>query len=611
MSNKNERLIFVILLTFFLSGFAFFGCLAQQEEHNCKIAVLMDSQWNYANGWPQTDYISILRETVSALDYLGYMYEVVDEKTSNQQLNRYEMLISVTDMHTDKITQYSESTGRTTLILYSIGPEFCKRLGITLGNFNLKEEDNAHVVIENNLTKGIASEYGSIPIWGAYNHSLGANSQVLMKNSDGLPIMFEQKEPSGRYVFLLTRALTWNACSYRLVDNIIRDSTNMVRIGGTPYAMDVPVIIRLDDFCTWSSNWKDYTDITNKLTVAAIVSEIDTQDVINLKKAGVEIIPHGYEHEDLSQLPYMQQVKTITKTVTEFENITKTKPNGYVAPFNRINDDTTKACAKTQIQWITTYHGMARIPRYHYTDSTNKVWVLGARPEYFTDAASIMRALDEGMKQQKPLFFVEHPDIRKNEGLIKDAIAVLKQTIMFVNANEGYYLTHLGDYFGSLLDQKKITYNGSSLIVEDEVKPGLTFTFPGCSKGNMAKIGNEVLMFYRKGSTVLPPLKKGEYPFILVQKMPVLQEIGPGVVVKNATYNPIQKSAQILLETFADKNVTLPIDDMPRGTYSIEVKQPDGKKISKSFIVSGDGVMDISLQLFQDTETTITITAKN
>ena len=97
---------------------------------------------------------------------------------------------------------------------------------------------------------------------------------------------------------------------------------------------------------------------------------------------------------------------------------------------------------------------------------------------------------------------------------------------MFVNANEGYYLTHLGDYFGSLLDQKKITYNGSSLIVENEVKPGLTFTFPGCSKGNMAKIGNEVLMFYRKGSTVLPPLKKGEYPFILVQKMPVLQEIG-------------------------------------------------------------------------------------
>ena len=136
------------------------------------------------------------------------------------------------------------------------------------------------------------------------------------------------------------------------------------------------------------------------------------------------------------------------------------------------------------------------------------------------------------MKQQKPLFFVEHPDIRKNEGLIKDAIAVLKQTIMFVNANEGYYLTHRGDYFGSLLDQKKITYNGSSLIVEDEVKTGLTFTFPGCSKGNMAKIGNEVLMFYRKGSTVLPPLKKGEYPFILVQKMPVLQEIGPGVVVK-------------------------------------------------------------------------------
>ena len=137
------------------------------------------------------------------------------------------------------------------------------------------------------------------------------------------------------------------------------------------------------------------TDITKKLTVAAIVSEIGAQDISTLKKAGTEIIPHGYKHEDLSQLSYSQQLETITKAVSEFQKITKAKPDGYIAPFNRINADTTKACANAQIQWITTYHGMARIPRYYYTDSPNKIWVLGVRPEYFKDAASIIEALDE------------------------------------------------------------------------------------------------------------------------------------------------------------------------------------------------------------------------
>ncbi len=172
-------------------------------------------------------------------------------------------------------------------------------------------------------------------------------------------------------------------------------------------------------------------------------------------------------------------------------------------------------------------------------------------------------------------------------------------------------MTQLGEYFGYLLEQRKVSYDGNRLIVEDEVKPGLTFTFPGCGRDKMAKIGDDVLMFYRKESTVLPSLKKGEYPFTSVQNMPILSEIGPGVVVKSAIYNPIQKSAQILLESFADKDVKLSIDNMPQGTYSTEVMHQDGKKTVKNFKVSVDGVIDISLQLLQDTETSITITAKN
>ena len=128
------------------------------------------------------------------------------------------------------------------------------------------------------------------------------------------------------------------------------------------------------------------------------------------------------------------------------------------------------------------------------------------------------------MKQQKPLIFVEHPDTRNKEGIISNTIEALKQTLMVVKEGDGYYLTQLGEYFGYLLEQRKVSYDGSRLIVKDEVKPGLTFTFPGCGRDKMAQIGNDVLMFYRKESTVLPSLKRW-YP-LQCSNIPILSEIG-------------------------------------------------------------------------------------
>ena len=101
--------------------------------------------------------------------------------------------------------------------------------------------------------------------------------------------------------------------------------------------------------------------ITRKLTIAAIMGQMDTEGWLTMSQAGVDVVPHGYNHEDLSTLTYQQQAKIIARTAEKYQQYAGQQPVGYIAPYNRINEDTTKACSKAGLLWITTYHGMARI----------------------------------------------------------------------------------------------------------------------------------------------------------------------------------------------------------------------------------------------------------
>lgn len=601
---------FILILIFTFCVFFFSPFLIVHMEHNGKIAVMVDSKWKYINGWPQTDYLSIIRETVSALNYLGYRFDLVNEKISMKDLNRYEMLISVSGVQGKKVIQYSKATGRTTFILYDISPELYKFLGITRGEFILKAGEVPRVVGDDSLISDIISKYGTIPIWGAYNHNFNRNAKVLLESMEGLPILVDQKESYGRYIFLLTRALTWNAYNYKLLDNVIRDSTNLSRVGGVPYAMDVPVIVRLDDFSTWMDYWDKYSDITKKLTVAGIMNKVDEKSMSVIAGMDLEIIPHGYEHKDLSQLAYEEQIEIISKAMQKYIYFIGSKPQGYVSPYNRINDVTTKACSALGLKWITTYHGMAKIPRYYYTDSPNRVWVLGARPESFTDTWALEKALEEGAAERKPLMFVERPYARKKEDILNNSLSSLQNIVIFAGTREGFYLTGLGEYFRQLEEQRLIYRNDDKLIVEEDVSSGLTFTYPECGSDNMMKVGNSVLIFYRNGSTVLPALKKGYYPLKPVKNMPIIREPGPGIVVKSAVYNPDQNIVEIMLEAFIEKEIQITVDNMPEGSYVVEILQSDENKKVQTVALSDVGLLKIPIGLLQDTETNIKIVAK-
>ncbi|MFY9188087.1 MAG: polysaccharide deacetylase family protein [bacterium] len=610
--KKTFRLTLVLLLPLLLLCLAFSYPPLQEAQHNEKIAVMTNSEWDWDHGWPETDYLSVLRETVSALDYLGYRYDLVNETIAQDDLNSYVMVISVAGTDGKKILRYCTDTDRTVFVLYDVSPELSAGLDITQGKFVLSAEGIPEITKEGPLTKGLVSEYGSLPLWGAYEHCFGPEAEVLLKNPEGLPVLTEQRGSSGRYVFLLTRALTWNAYSYRLLDNLIQEATKLAKIGGVPYAMDVPVIIRLDDFSSGSLFWRAYTDITRKLTIAAIMGQMDTEGWLTMAQSGVDIVPHGYNHEDLSTLTYQQQAKIIARTAEKYQQYAGQQPVGYIAPYNRINEDTTKACSKAGLLWITTYHGMARIPRHYYRDCLNSVWVLGARPEAFVDAAAVEKALVEGAVEQKPLVFVEHPSARNEEGRLQDSLSALRATVNYVSTHDGYYLTGINDYFSHLIDQKQVHCADNSIVVKNEIAAGLTFTYPDCDREHMMQLGSSVPMFYRHGSTVLPALQPGNYLLTPVQNMPVLLEPGPGVVIKSAVYYPEDKRAEVLLEAFVAKDIELTIDRMPAGSYLVELVQHDEAKsiYTASSSPDGDGRLQLPLRLPQDTMLRLSIALK-
>jgi hypothetical protein len=614
MKDKRElKFGIVLLLPLLLLCLALGYPPSQEIQYNEKVAVMINSSWDWSHGWPETDYLSMLRETVSALDYLGYRYDLVNETIAQDDLNSYAMVISVTGTNGEKILDYSTNTGRAVLVLYDVGPELSTGLDITRGKFILGPEGVPEITSESPLTQGLVSEYGSLPLWGAYDHSFGPEAKVLLKNPEGLPVLTEQKSSSGHFVFLLTRALNWNAYSYRLLDNLIQNTTTLAKIGGIPYAMDVPVIIRLDDYSSGSHFWQAYTDITSKLTIAAIMGHMDEDGWLTMEQTGVDIVPHGYEHEDLSALSYEQQAEIIARTVEKYHHYTGGhQPMGYIAPYNRINEDTTKACSENGLSWITTYHGIAQIPRHYYQDFANPVWVLGARPETFADSSAVEEALAEGAVEEKPLLLVEHPSACLEEGRLEDSLSALQAIVNYVDTHDSYYLTGIKDYFRHLIDQKQVCSVDNFIVVEKEIAPGLTFTSPGFDRDHMVQLGSIVPIFYRNNSTVLPALEPGRYPLIPVQDMPVLLKPGPGVVIKSAVYYPEEKRAEILLEAVKVKDIELNIERMPAGSYLVELAQHGEAKslYSASLSPDEDGTLQVPLQLPPDTLLQLNISSK-
>jgi hypothetical protein len=202
-SPKNIRFFVSILIILVLAVPV--NCNALRVEKNCngRVAVLVDSSWDYSHGWSETDYVGIVRELTSALEYLGYGYDLVDEKTPQQELERYAILMAVTGSQGERILSYGKGTGRPVVVFYSLGAELAAALDILPGDLVLDKEEERPLELkkESPLTAGLMSHHSAIPWWGAYEHRFGKEAEVLLSTPNGLPVLVEQRGTAGHYIF--------------------------------------------------------------------------------------------------------------------------------------------------------------------------------------------------------------------------------------------------------------------------------------------------------------------------------------------------------------------------------------------------------------------------
>lgn len=603
--QKNSVIIATVIIV--LSG-----CVGYNEESpikesghnntdipsNGRIGVLIESKWNLSDGFPQTDYLGMLRETISALDFLGYKYDILDETVTGEELYSYESLITIVGNDYTKITNFSEKTGKVVTILYAPSEKLLSRLNDKGKGWTDKIDINitSNVCINSKLTDRVFDNYGIFSIFKIYNIQFDPKARILCKTEDGTPLLVEQFYNRGHYIFIPIRDITWKQYNYNLIDNIIKNNTPLLRIGSVPYAQDVAVIVRLDDFSGHHNSWSRYLNITKDLSIASIMNKTSS---IELSYVDGDILPHGYDHEDLSTLDYSEESTILSMSKDRFFEFTGKSPKGYVSPYNRISENTTTIGNNLGLNFFTTYIGMAQVPRHYYLKDKNNVWILGSRNENFSNESAIMDVLSEYNSRGGVVMFLDHPYTKYNTGSIDSSLRTLTSVTQFINNHEGYYLTTLNDFFQTLTDAKYVKIKDSKLVVDKDVDSGITFYYKKCT--DQIKIDNFVMIYCRNGSTILPYMKKGEYNIELTKGYPTIGTRGG--FIKSAIFNTITKEMIVILHSSTNMTIKLYIEQLD---ISSRYRVKDYNK-EYNILTDKNGLANTDINLIGGTNKEITI----
>lgn len=616
--NIRKNMIIIAIVFIMLSGYITYSKESTTQKYdldsyelssNGRIAILIDSKWEWSNGFPQTDYLGILREITSALDYLGYKYDILNETVVDKELYPYELLITIVGNDYMKIVNFSEKTGRVVLILYAPSEKLLSKLnnkgkGWT-DTINMNLSGNA--CIKSRLTDRAFDDYGIFSIFKAYNIDYGSKANVLCKTEDGIPLLIEQFYNNGHYIFLPTRDTTWKQYNYNLIDNIIRENTRLLRVGSIPYAQDIAVIVRLDDFTgDYEETWSKYLNVTRDISIAAVMNKTS---FATLSHINGDILPHGFNHEDLSILSYSDENLILSDTKEKYFEITGNYPRGYVSPYNRISENTTTIGNNLGFNFFTTYFGMANMPRHYYKKISNDIWILGDRSVDFSNETIVKSVLGEYSSRGGVVMLVDHPYEKYNTGSIDNSLRTLTSVTEFVNNHDGYYLTTLDDFFQKLVDTKYVTIRNSKLTVEKDINNGLTLYCKKCIRG--IKVDNIVMMYYRNNLTILPSMKKGEYQIEYIDKYPVLRI--QGGFVKNAIFDTITNKMTIVAHSSTDITTRLDFDKLEPSSRYHAIKRDNNSSNETEFDLStnADGSASMNIELIGGIDKEIEIFKRN
>lgn len=500
--------------------FVLFGILLYLTTIGCssagngKIAVLQNSAWKWSNGWPDSDCLSQESSYVSALDFYGYKYDVLNYgTTTDTKLSPYEAVIAVRPMNSQEcnlVINYTEKNHKYAFVSRECGGE----LGIKHGLTWLAEVASYESVDPSSFNGPISAGLDELGVWYYTLYLPGLNSTVNVRNMAGDPLLVTSTVNGGTCVFFLNRVTSVSSYNYRMIKNFCDVATNNMPVvtGSTPYAKDLVIMVRYDDLFTDPTSFKMMYNISHDCTVADVLQSSSKAAMGSMPLA--EMAAHCYDHVDLTTLTYQNVSLQMSKARTREYQLIKVYPKGVISPYNNLNDDVTRAAAANNYNWATWTGAVMDDPCHVYSSDVNnfnKIWVLGDEGVDLMGFVNDPATLSHYETIRRSLMITEHPNQRYEEGVLPETLNALSNLIINSKSTDGgIYFSNVSDYVDHLNDARNVMVKGNTITVSKNTKPGLTFE--GASS-NLVLGNRNVTILQRNNKVLLPALSKGSYSY--------------------------------------------------------------------------------------------------
>lgn len=523
------------------------------EYGNGKIAILTDDV--YASDY--TTYINQIsseRNIRGFSAFYGYKADVIDyENATDDLLDDYSTVIAIsplTTAHSNLIQNFTELTGRYAMCTGNVSTDIASRYGLTYTGYNSSVLSVA--TFSGEVTNNVTT-YGSN---SRYLYTLSGNAVSNMKTTSGQYIMATSTHGNGKIVFWLDGLFNTRWGSSRVMQNYLQRVAMphfAVIEGYTPYAQDLAVMPRYDDFnsnhLTDLAGYRDayvaFYNVTHESTIACPVANLTPDS--HAWMPGAAFASHSYEHINLGTLSYEDQYRELLYARNNYSANVGYPVFGLIPPGNGANESTMRILniLGNDVDTWRYVTGIDTSPcTYYYggNDSDNDVWWIGHR-------ATIEGSTDYSVSGYQTLINsgtwaydipLGHPNQAWADygGITYETVLDHIDTIVdSTNTMDGVYLSTIDDYVKHLDDAKYVSIDedaGTITVTRASIRGLTLYDHNGVSQN--VRMGDTVTIFNRNNKVMLPALTVGVHDFTYSNEYPHITSYSASSVLTNGYY---------------------------------------------------------------------------
>jgi PKD repeat protein/peptidoglycan/xylan/chitin deacetylase (PgdA/CDA1 family) len=550
----KSKIFFISIFILLMAGYASISSVNAAGNSNIsRAAILVDSSQltdsNILNNY------NCVRAT---FDYFGYKYDVLSYSTDLNTLANYQMIIALSPTTAGLVKNYTTSTNKWALILGRPASTLESAYHITYSStINAASGSRTRTITTTNpMMAGKTIVY-----YSTYNdYVLGSGVTSGATTSDGHNLVLNYSGTNGSAVILN------NGFDQQLVRNFISiaDPSYVFVTGAYPYARDLGIIMRYDDLGDDpATRFVPWYNVSNDCTIAAVAHKTQPSDVAMVPRA--DLIPHSYDHVDLSALSDSDMQYQAQMSRSASTTLFGKPPIGFVAPWNYYNYNTIRILYQSGFRYMLVDSGLttesnAKDLQYNSsgTDPNNQLWLMGYTTQD-DDGGYVQQWWIDDSKESRGYYEVllhTTDNATDDEATRQRIIEVVNKTTV----HDSWFIEPSDDYFIHLDDAKKVTISGNTLQVNGSTVSGLVLWQPS-GTSNVVLDNNTATIVSRNHMAMLPALTNGTHTFTYSSSYPKISTYTNGSLI-NSGYYDIQNKTMVFSihdddEIYTRTNVSL------------------------------------------------------